>query len=79
MKKETLDFEAAQKRLEAIVSKLEDPAVPLQEGFALYEEGMKLSAQMKKELNEIERKVQILQKDAKGDLSETDFAAPENE
>lgn len=79
MKKETLDFEAAQKRLEAIVEKLEDPAVPLQEGFALYEEGMKLSAQMKKELNEIERKVQILQRDAKGDLSETDFAAPENE
>jgi exodeoxyribonuclease VII small subunit len=79
MKKETLDFEAAQKRLEAIVLKLEDPDVPLQDGFALYEEGMKLSALMKKELNEIERKVQILQKDAKGDLDETDFAAPENE
>jgi len=79
MKKETLDFEAAQKRLEAIVQKLENPDVPLQEGFALYEEGMKLSAQMKKELNEIEKKVQILQKDAKGDLSETDFAMPENE
>jgi exodeoxyribonuclease VII small subunit len=79
MKKETLDFEAAQKRLEAIVQKLEDPDVPLQDGFALYEEGMKLSAQMKKELNEIEKKVQILQKDAKGDLDETDFAAPENE
>jgi exodeoxyribonuclease VII small subunit len=79
MKKETLDFEAAQKRLEAIVQKLENPDVPLQEGFALYEEGMKLSAQMKKELNEIEKKVQILQRDAKGDLSETDFAAPENE
>jgi exodeoxyribonuclease VII small subunit len=79
MKKETLDFEAAQKRLEAIVLKLEDPDVPLQDGFALYEEGMKLSARMKKELNEIERKVQILQKDAKGDLDETDFAAPENE
>jgi exodeoxyribonuclease VII small subunit len=79
MKKETLDFEAAQKRLEAIVQKLEDPDIPLQEGFALYEEGMKLSAQMKKELNEIEKKVQILQKDAKGDLSATDFEAPENE
>jgi exodeoxyribonuclease VII small subunit len=79
MKKETLDFEAAQKRLEAIVLKLEDPNIPLQDGFALYEEGMKLSAQMKKELNEIERKIQILQKDAKGDLGEADFAVPENE
>jgi exodeoxyribonuclease VII small subunit len=79
MKKETLDFEAALKKLEAIVQKLEDPDVPLQEGFTLYEEGMKLTAQMKKELNDIEQKVKILQKDAKGDLQEGDFEAPENE
>jgi exodeoxyribonuclease VII small subunit len=79
MKKETLDFESALKRLEAIVHQLEAPDVPLQDGFALYEEGMKLTGQMKKELNEIEKKVKILQKDAKGDLQEADFAAPENE
>jgi len=79
MKKDTLDFETALKRLEAIVHKLEAPDVPLQDGFALYEEGMKLTGQMKKELNEIEKKVKILQKDAKGDLQEADFAAPENE
>jgi exodeoxyribonuclease VII small subunit len=78
MKKETLDFEAALKKLEAIVQKLEDPQVPLQEGFALYEEGMRLTAQMKKVLNEIERKVQVLQKDAKGELQETDFEPEEN-
>ena len=34
---------------------------------------MKLSGQMKKELNDIEKKVKILQKDAKGDLQEDDF------
>lgn len=79
MKKETLDFEGALKKLETIVQKLEAPDVPLQEGFALYEEGMKLSAQMKRELNEIERKVKLLQKDAKGDLQETDFESEENE
>ncbi len=73
MKKENLDFEAALKKLEAIVARLEGPDVPLQEGFALYEEGMKLSARMRKELNEIERKVKILQKDAQGDLREADF------
>jgi exodeoxyribonuclease VII small subunit len=79
MKKETPDFEIALKRLEAIVQKLEDPDIPLQEGFALYEEGMKLSGQMKKELNDIEKKVKILQKDAKGDLQEADFASPDND
>ena len=79
MKKETLDFEVALKKLEAIVQKLENPEVPLHDGFALYEEGMKLCSQMKKELNDIEKKVKILQKDAKGELQEVDFEEPENE
>jgi exodeoxyribonuclease VII small subunit len=79
MKKETLDFEAALKKLEVIVQKLENPEVPLQDGFALYEEGMKLSGEMKKELNDIEKKVKILQSDAKGNLQETDFADADNE
>jgi len=79
MKKETLDFEVALKKLEAIVQKLENPEVPLQDGFALYEEGMKLTGQMKKELNDIEKKVKILQSDAKGNLQETDFDSPDNE
>jgi exodeoxyribonuclease VII small subunit len=78
MKKETLNFEESLQKLEAIVQKLENPDVPLQEGFALYEEGMKLSGQMKMELNEIEKKVKILQKDAKGDMQEVDFEDPEN-
>ena len=79
MKKETLDFEAALKKLESIVQKLEDPEVPLQEGFGLYAEGMTLTTQMKKELNDIEKKVKVLQKDAKGDLQEADFEPGENE
>jgi exodeoxyribonuclease VII small subunit len=65
MKKETLNFEESLQKLEAIVQKLENPDVPLQEGFAFYEEGMKLSGQMKK--------------DAKGDMQEADFEEPENE
>lgn len=78
MKKETLDFEAALKKLEGIVARLEDPEVPLQDGFALYEEGMKLSARMKRELNDIEKKVKILQRDAKGEMQEADFEPEEN-
>jgi exodeoxyribonuclease VII small subunit len=78
MKKETLDFEAALKKLETIVARLENPEVPLQEGFALYEEGMKLSAQMKKELNDIEKKVKILQRDSRGEMQEADFEPEDN-
>ncbi|MEX2586207.1 MAG: exodeoxyribonuclease VII small subunit [Balneolaceae bacterium] len=36
-------FEEALKSLESIVTKLEDPEVPLEESIRLYEEGMKLS------------------------------------
>ncbi len=79
MKKETPDFEDSLQKLEAIVQKLENPDVPLQEGFSLYEDGMRLSSQMKKELNEIEKKVKILQKNAKGEMQETDFEEPDNE
>lgn len=78
MKKETLDFEAALKKLEAVVARLEDPGVPLQEGFALYEEGMKLSALMKKELNDIEKKVKVLQRDSRGEMQEADFEPEDN-
>jgi exodeoxyribonuclease VII small subunit len=40
---ERITFEEALKKLEAIVSKLEDSEVTLEESVALYEEGMKLS------------------------------------
>jgi len=73
MKKQSLTFEESLRRLEEIVGRLESPEVPLQEGFALYQEGMKLARAMKGELNEIEKKVKILQKNDRGDFIESDF------
>jgi len=40
---ERITFEEALKKLEAIVGKLEDSEVTLEDSVALYEEGMKLS------------------------------------
>lgn len=42
-KKERPSFEEALRKLESIVSKLEDSEVTLEESIQLYEEGMKLS------------------------------------
>lgn len=74
MKKEKPTFEESLKRLEEIVARLENPDVPLLEGFALYEEGMKLTALMKRDLNDIEKKVKLLQRNGRGEMEEGDFA-----
>ncbi|WP_069131502.1 exodeoxyribonuclease VII small subunit [Rhodohalobacter halophilus] len=41
--KERLSFEEALKKLEAVVEKLNDKEISLEESVALYEEGQKLS------------------------------------
>jgi len=79
MKKEQPSFEESMKKLEELVRKLEDPEIPLQEGFALYQEGMKLTAGMKRELNEIEKQIKILQKNGRGEIEETDFIEEEKD
>lgn len=54
---EELTFEQAMKRLEEIVSRLEDGDVPLDRSMTLFEEGTKLSAYLSKLLDTAEQKV----------------------
>ena len=49
-------------RLEKIVQELEKGDAPLEKSLTLFEEGMKLSATCRKELEEAEGKVEILLK-----------------
>lgn len=56
-KKERLSFEEALSKLEIIISKLEDPAVSLEESISLYEEGMKLTKLCSETLEEAELKI----------------------
>jgi exodeoxyribonuclease VII small subunit len=60
-------FEDALKKLEEIVQKLERGELPLEESLACYEEGIRLSRLCHGKLEEAERKIETLVKDARGE------------
>ncbi len=72
------DFENALARLESIVGELEQGELALEKALKLFEEGVKISRFCSTKLNEAERKVEILLKDEKGELTEEAFQ-PEGE
>ena len=76
---EIKDFEQALKRLENIVSTLEAGDLPLEEALKLFEEGMTLSQSCGKQLDEAERKVEILLKKSDGSFSEQPFEPEDTE
>ena len=61
-------FEAALVKLEQIVQRLEKGELPLEESLVLYEEGVRLSRLCHAKLEEAEGKIELLMKDARGDL-----------
>ena len=61
-----LSFEAQMKKLQEIVEKLEQGDVELDESIALYEEGLKLSKQLKKQLTDFEKKIAELNEKEEG-------------
>jgi len=72
------DFEKALTRLESIVGELEKGELALEKALNLFEEGIKVSRFCSTKLDEAERKVEILLKDEKGELTEEPFQ-PEGE
>ena len=70
-------FEDAVKKLESIVTRLEDGDIPLEESLELFEEGVKLSGFCAKKLDEAEKKVEILMKDKGGRLKPHPFDVKE--
>ncbi len=71
-------FEQSLKRLEAIVEKLERGDLDLDEALNAFEQGVRLSKDCMKRLDEAQRKVEILLKNADGSLS-TEPLDPEEE
>lgn len=69
-------FEAALKQLEEIVQRLERGELPLEESLKLYEEGIRLSRLCHAKLEEAEGKIELLMKDAKGELVLDDQGRP---
>ena len=55
-------FEASTKQLEALIEVLEDETTPLEKALETFEQGINLTRNLQKCLNEAEQKVQLLLK-----------------
>jgi len=66
-----IDFEAAVAELEAIVERLEQGNLPLEESLQQFERGVALTRQCQLALQAAERKVEVLLKKPDGDLAVT--------
>lgn len=62
-------FESSLGDLEKIVRKLEDGDLSLEESLKLFEDGVKLSRECQERLNQAERRIEVLLKDADGNLA----------
>ena len=69
------NFEAALKRLEEIVKKLEGGELPLDSALELFEEGIQLSRFCNMTLDAAERRVEILLKNDSGQPKTAPFEA----
>ncbi len=54
------DFESRLERLENLAERIREPELPLEEAVKVFEEGVKLARTLKKELEKIQAKVEIL-------------------
>ena len=76
--KEThLDFERSMTRLEQVVKKLESPDLSLDEAMKLFEEGVTLSRECQKQLEQAEARIEILLKKADGKIVAEPFEPEE--
>jgi exodeoxyribonuclease VII small subunit len=62
----TNDFEKSFQQLEKIVQRLEAEELPLDESLQLFEEGIRLSRFCHQRLEEVEKKIELILADAKG-------------
>ena len=73
------DFEKAFQQLEQIVKRLESEELPLDESLRLFEEGIGLSRFCHQRLEEVEKKIELILADAKGQPRTEPFEAAEDE
>jgi exodeoxyribonuclease VII small subunit len=66
-------FEQSLARLEEIVRRMESANLPLDEAMKLFEEGMQLSRDCQKQLEQAEARVEILLKKAGGEMTAQPF------
>jgi exodeoxyribonuclease VII small subunit len=66
-------FETSLAELEKIVVRLENGDLPLEESLELFEKGIKLSRECRERLTNAERRIEILMKDAGGEIVAKEF------
>jgi exodeoxyribonuclease VII small subunit len=76
-KAEHPSFEKALAELEQIVDKLEKGGPSLNESLALFEKGVRLARFLREELDQAEKKVEVLLKDGKGGMKRKPFKLDE--
>jgi len=67
-------FEKDLEKLEQVVEALETGGLSLDDALKRFEEGIKLARRCEKALGEAEKKIEVLTKDAQGDLVAEPFA-----
>lgn len=72
-KENDLNFEETMQQLETIVKELEEGKLNLDDSIKKFEQGIKLSNNASKYLEDAEKKITILIKDKEGNLEEEDF------
>jgi exodeoxyribonuclease VII small subunit len=75
----TNEFEKAFQQLEKIVQQLESENLPLDESLQLFEEGIRLSRFCNQKLEEVEKKIELILADAKGQPRVEPFEGEEEE
>ncbi len=72
-----LKFEEAFQKLEAIIKKLDEGNLTLEDSLKAFEEGVRLSRHCSKKLDEAEKRVEILLKESGGHLMPHPFSLEE--
>ena len=72
-----LTFEEAMAQLETIVSRLEEGNVPLEQSLASFEDGVGLLRALHNRLGDVEKRVEVLVRDAAGVLRQEDMGGDE--
>ena len=73
------EFEKAFQQLEKIVQRLESEELPLDDSLQLFEEGIRLSRFCNQKLEEVEKKIELILADAKGQPRIETFEGDEEE
>jgi exodeoxyribonuclease VII small subunit len=74
-----MKFENGLNDLEGIVERLEAAELPLEEALALFEKGIGLVRELSKQLDEVERKLEVLTRNAAGEVELRPMEEPKHE